>query len=82
MSYETLNLARVVAEGFFAVYVKAEQTDTERLAAIASLESILQSVYAQGMGRGQMDFTAKLVKTIGQRASVPAHELMSMASSL
>jgi hypothetical protein len=81
MSYSTNNLARVVAEGFFAVYVKPNPTDAEQQAAVANLVAILDSVYAHGMNRAQMDFTSKLINAIGSRSNMPAKELISLASS-
>lgn len=82
MSYETYDCSPVVAEGFFAVYVKPDLTGAERQAAVSNLISILQSVYAHGMNHGQMEFTSKLVKAIGGRKEIPASELNTLASTL
>lgn len=82
MTYESMNIASVIAEGFFAVYVKDWDNEAERQKAIAALDSILQSAYAHGMNKGQMDFAHRLSELIGNRKNIPSDELISIASKL
>jgi hypothetical protein len=74
------NLARVYAEGFYAVYLEPNAHDRETL--IAYLISIFENAFAAGLTRRQRELAQELLSTIGNRTSVPASELRQLVSSL
>ena len=82
MSSHQDDIARVVAEGFFQVYVKEHLSDADRQEAIANLASVFRSVFAYGRQHRQLELAAELLKSVGNRTEVPAQELLSLVSSL
>lgn len=76
------DLARILSEGFFAVYVKGQLSDAERQDAIENLASVIRDVSAHGKKSGELDLAARLHQAIGVRSEIPAQELRTLASQL
>lgn len=74
------NLARIYAEGFYAVFIEPKTHDREML--IAYLVDVFEHAYAAGLSKRQREFAQELLATVGDRASVPATELRQLVSSL
>lgn len=76
------NHSHILAEGFVTLFVRPVPSTTERQAMVAALVSVFESVYAFGCDRAQLEFSNKLRTAIGARPTVPAEELIALASSL